>query len=122
MSDYSYLILVLIVPFISFLINGLAGHRFSPKVAGLIGTSAIAVTFIAALAAAATYFGAHTGETAYTPIVALNMVWLNVITSYSIHYTKLYDCMAFYPRFDLNVQLLFISRHHIHFTSPVFRE
>ena len=45
--EYSYVFLILLLPFLSFLVLGLAGMRLSHKVAGLIGTTSLgAVTVL----------------------------------------------------------------------------
>ena len=54
MVNYTYTVSILIIPFLMFILLGLAGHKLKPKLSGLIGTSGLAV--ITALSYITAYF------------------------------------------------------------------
>jgi NADH-quinone oxidoreductase subunit L len=77
MPDYSYTMLILLVPLVLFVLTGLFGHKFKPLVSGLIGTSGLGLVFILSLVTAFNYFFGHGGhQGSYEPILAFNNVWL----------------------------------------------
>jgi NADH-quinone oxidoreductase subunit L len=41
MSDYSYTLLIPLIPFIVFVFLGLSGHKMKPTLSGLIGTAGL---------------------------------------------------------------------------------
>ncbi|MDR1096729.1 MAG: NADH-quinone oxidoreductase subunit L [Tannerella sp.] len=80
-----YTILILVLPFLSFLLLGLGGKRFSPKVAGLIGTVSLAAVTVLSYAAAAGYFGGGRGADGTFPTLApYEMTWLPLNDTLSI--------------------------------------
>lgn len=85
--DYSYSFLILLLPFISFLINGLVGMKLSHKVAGLIGTTFLGVVFALSLYTAYEYFFAQgRGADGLYPIVtAFNFTWLDFGQIFGAH-------------------------------------
>ena len=54
--DYSYVFLILLLPLLSFLCLGLAGMKMSHKVAGIIGTTSLAVVTVLSYYTAIEYF------------------------------------------------------------------
>ncbi len=77
MINFNYTIWILLLPFLMFLLLGLAGHKYFPKLSGLLGTSGLAVITILSYITAYKYF--FTGEKvdgAYQKIIAFNTVWL----------------------------------------------
>ena len=44
--DYSYVFLILLLPFLSFIVLGLAGMKMSHKAAGLIGTTSLGIVTV----------------------------------------------------------------------------
>jgi len=84
MIDYSYTILIPLIPLIVFLFTGLTGHRMKPLVSGLIGTAGLAVSALLAYYTAITYFWTgHTEGAAYTAINAFEIPWLR-LTDYLV--------------------------------------
>ncbi|MDR1225180.1 MAG: NADH-quinone oxidoreductase subunit L [Tannerella sp.] len=80
-----YTILILVLPFLSFLLLGLGGKRFPPKVAGLIGTVSLAAVTVLSYAAAAGYFGGGRGADGTFPtLVPYEMTWLPLNDTLSI--------------------------------------
>ncbi len=75
-----YTILLLILPFLSFLILGLCGTRIAPKAAGIIGCCVLAVLTAVSYYAAYDYFFAigRDASGVYAEIAAFNAVWLPI--------------------------------------------
>lgn len=54
--EYSYAFLILLLPFLSFVVLGLAGMKMKPAVAGWIGTVMLGVVFAMSVYTAYEYF------------------------------------------------------------------
>ena len=66
MVDYTYTLLIPLIPFILFIFIGLTGHKMKPIVSGLIGTSGLAIAAILSYITAIRYFWTdHLAETGY---------------------------------------------------------
>ena len=92
MADYTYTLLIPLIPFLFFLILGLTGGRMKPLVSGLIGTSGLGIAAILAYATAFKYFWTgHAAGTAYTSIKALEIQWLHLTDKLTIHLGVLID-------------------------------
>ena len=75
--DYSYVFLILLLPALSFLVLGLCGMKMSHKVAGLVGTTSLAIVTILSYYTAFKYFGApRLDDGAFAAIVPFNFTWL----------------------------------------------
>ena len=75
--DYSFTLFILLLPALSFLILGLAGMKMSHKVAGLVGTTSLALVTILSYATAFFYFTAdRCADGTYATIVPYNFTWL----------------------------------------------
>lgn len=75
--DYQYTLLILLLPFLSFLVLGLFGKWMSHKVAGIIGTVSIGVVACLAFYTAYAYFGAGRGvDGTFATEVPYNFTWL----------------------------------------------
>ena len=75
--DYSFVYLILLLPLFSFVILGLAGMKMSHKVAGLIGTTSLALVTVLSYVTAFSYFFAdRCADGAYPTIVPFNFTWL----------------------------------------------
>lgn len=75
--DYSYSFLILLLPFLSFVILGLAGMKMSHKTAGLIGTVSLGLVTLVSYATAFTYFTAERcADGAFATVVPYNFTWL----------------------------------------------
>ena len=75
--EFSYAYLILLLPFISFLILGLAGMKLSHKVAGIIGTTSLGIVTVLSYITAFTYFfGTEKVDGAYQTFVPYNFTWL----------------------------------------------
>ncbi len=75
-----YTVLLLILPFLSFLILGLCGTKIAPKAAGIIGTCVLAVLTAVSYYAAYDYFFAigRDASGVYPELIAFNKVWLPI--------------------------------------------
>ena len=77
MINFSYTILILLIPFIMFLLLGLAGHKLKPKLSGLLGTGGLAViTVLSYITAYSYFFSSERIDGALQKISAFNMTWL----------------------------------------------
>ena len=74
--EFSYTILILLLPLFSFIILGLAGMKMSHKTAGLIGTCSLGIITILSYYCAFQYFGADRVNDVYPTIVPYNFTWL----------------------------------------------
>ena len=75
--DYSYVYLILLLPFLSFVIFGLAGMKMSHKAAGLIGTISLGLVTALSYVTAFAYFTApRCADGAFATIVPYNFTWL----------------------------------------------
>ena len=78
-------ILILILPFLSFLILGLAGMRMKNRLAGTIGTVSLAgVTLLSYLTAFNYFAGGRTAEGVYPTLTPYNFEWLPFTTNLHI--------------------------------------
>jgi NADH-quinone oxidoreductase subunit L len=79
MTNYGYTILIPLLPFMMFLLLGLAGHKLKAKLSGLLGTSGLAViTILSYFTAYKYFFSSENAEEGYQKIQAFNTVWLNL--------------------------------------------
>ncbi len=75
--DYSLSVWIILLPFLAFLITGLAGGRMKAIVSGIIGTASMAIAFVLSIMTAWSYFFASTqGAEGFAAISPINMVWL----------------------------------------------
>lgn len=77
--EYSYSFLILLLPFLSFLVLGLAGMKMKKPVAGLIGTLVIGSVFAMSVFTAYEYFFAVGRDAAtglYPTVTVFNLTWL----------------------------------------------
>ena len=78
-------ILILILPFLSFLILGLAGMRMKNGLAGTIGTASLAGVALLSYLTAFNYFtGGRTAEGIYPTLMPYNFEWLPFTTNLHI--------------------------------------
>ncbi len=62
MINFSYSILLLVIPFAMFLILGLGGHKLKPRLSGLLGTAGLAISVYTILHHCIQLFLWHPGE------------------------------------------------------------
>ena len=75
--EYSYSFLILLLPFLSFVLLGLAGMKMSHKAAGLIGTTSLGIVTALSYLTAFSYFTAdRLADGTFATIVPYNFTWL----------------------------------------------
>ena len=77
--EYSYAFLILLLPFLSFLVLGLCGMKMKKPVAGLIGTIMLGSLFAMSLYTAYEYFfviGRNAATGLYPTVTVFNFTWL----------------------------------------------
>ncbi len=77
MFDFSFTVWIILVPFFFFVLIGFFGHRFKPLVSGIVGSSALFVSFALSLFTAYEYFFVvgRSGEV-FQQIIGYNVTWL----------------------------------------------
>ncbi|HEX8041280.1 MAG TPA: NADH-quinone oxidoreductase subunit L [Chryseosolibacter sp.] len=91
--DYSFTLIIILLPLLAFGILGLSGHRMRPGVAGLLGTSSLMVITLVSYFTAFHYFTApHAGG--YRAISAFSIVWLSFTDSLQVHLGILLDPLS----------------------------
>jgi len=79
MINFNYTIWILLLPFFMFIFLGLAGHKYFPKLSGIIGTSGLAIiTVLSYITAYKYFFTSEKIDGAYQKIIASNTVWLQL--------------------------------------------
>ena len=77
MINFNYTIWIPLLPFLMFLVLGLAGHKLKAKLSGLMGTSGLAViTVLSYITAYKYFFTTEKIDGAYQKLIAFNTVWL----------------------------------------------
>jgi NADH-quinone oxidoreductase subunit L len=77
MVNFNYTIWILILPFLMFLLLGLAGQKLKARLSGLLGTASLAVITVMSYITAYSYFyGTEKVDGAFRKILAFNSEWL----------------------------------------------
>jgi NADH-quinone oxidoreductase subunit L len=77
MTNFSYTIWIPLLPFLMFLLLGLAGHKLKPKLSGLIGTGGLAViTILSYITAYKYFFSSEKIDDIFQKVTAFNITWL----------------------------------------------
>ncbi|MDH4092024.1 MAG: NADH-quinone oxidoreductase subunit L [Cyclobacteriaceae bacterium] len=91
--DFSYTILILLLPVALFFIIGLLGSKMNPKVSGMIGTSGLFIITLLSYVTAFNYFTHRTGEV-FQSIEVFQFVWLPFTDRLVIHLGILLDPLS----------------------------
>jgi len=92
MTDYTYTLLIPLIPFLVFVAVGLGGHKVKPVVSGLIGTSGLGISAILSYMTAIKYFfSAHVAGAPYTALKAFEVNWLHLTDKLTINLGILLD-------------------------------
>jgi NADH-quinone oxidoreductase subunit L len=92
MVNFTYTVSILIIPFLMFVLLGLAGHKLKPKLSGLFGTAGLAViTALSYLTAYLYFFQSERIDDAFQKITAYNMTWLQLTDKLHIDIGVLID-------------------------------
>lgn len=79
MINFTYTVWILLIPFLMFILLGLAGHKLKPRLSGLLGTSGLAViTVLSYITAWLYFFPGGKPDIGYQKITALNTTWLQL--------------------------------------------
>ncbi len=73
-----FTILILALPFVSFLFLGLAGMKLKPSTAGIIGTAALGAVTLLSYITAVMYFGGDRIDGIFPTLMPYNSVWLPI--------------------------------------------
>jgi NADH-quinone oxidoreductase subunit L len=77
MVNFTYTVWILIIPFLMFILLGLAGHKLKPKLSGLLGTAGLAViTVLSYITAYLFFFQTEKIDDTFQKITAYNSTWL----------------------------------------------
>lgn len=76
--DFTFTLIILLLPFLSFLVLGLFGNKLSHKAAGLVGTTSLGIVFLLSCYTAYQYFlgVGRAASGVYKAIVPFNITWL----------------------------------------------
>jgi NADH-quinone oxidoreductase subunit L len=92
MINYTYTFWILLLPFLMFILLGLAGHKLKPKLSGLLGTSGLAViTLLSYITAYFYFFGTPRVEETFKAVTAFNFTWLQFTDNLHIDIGLLLD-------------------------------
>ncbi len=92
MINFGYTIWILVLPFLMFLLLGLAGHKLKAKLSGLLGTAGLGIiTFLSYFAAYQYFFRSEKIADTYQQIIAFNTVWLRLTENLHIDMGILLD-------------------------------
>jgi NADH-quinone oxidoreductase subunit L len=92
MINFNYTIWILLLPFLMFLFLGLAGHKYFPKLSGILGTCGLAViTVLSYITAYKYFFTSEKVDGAYQKIIAFNFTWLQFTDKLHIDIGALLD-------------------------------
>jgi NADH-quinone oxidoreductase subunit L len=92
MINFNYTIWILLLPFLMFIFLGLAGHKYFPKLSGILGTCGLAiVTVLSYIAAYQYFFTSKKTDGAFQKIIAFNFTWLQFTDKLHIDIGALLD-------------------------------
>jgi len=92
MINFSYTVWILAIPFLMFVLLGLAGHKLKPRLSGLLGSGGLAVlTILSYITAYFYFFQSEKIEGAFQKISAFNITWLPLTDKLNIDLGVLLD-------------------------------
>jgi len=92
MINFDYTIWILVLPFVMFIFLGLAGHKYFPKLSGILGTCGLGITTVLSYVTAYKYFfTSEKVDGAYQKIIAFNFTWLQFTDKLHIDIGALLD-------------------------------
>lgn len=92
--DYSYTLLILLLPLLGFALLGLFHDRLKPMMAGTLGTFNLLIITLLSYYTAFSYFIQGNGESGYTAIKAFTILWLRFTESLQIQLGILLDPLS----------------------------
>ena len=90
MTDFSYTVLIPLIPLVMFVFLGLASGKMKPVISGYLGTLGLSVVAFLSYLTAFQYFFNNPGN-AYEKIIPFNMVWLHLTSTLHIDLGILLD-------------------------------
>lgn len=92
MSTFNYTLLIPVLPLLMFLLLGIAGHKFKPLTAGILGTVGLGIVFVLSYYTAINYFwGVGKVDEVFQTIIPYNFQWLGLTDSLVISMGVLLD-------------------------------
>jgi NADH-quinone oxidoreductase subunit L len=92
MINFNYTIWILLLPFLMFIFLGLAGHKYFPKLSGILGTCGLAIiTILSYITAYKYFFTSEKVDGAYQKIIAFKFTWLQFTDKLHIDIGALLD-------------------------------
>lgn len=92
MTNYSYTLLIPLIPLAMFLLTGLAGHKFKPVFSGLAGTLGLSLSaFLSYYTAIRYFFTEGPVDGVFPQIKAVNVAWLRFTDTLQIDLGVLID-------------------------------
>src|SRR5664279_641775 len=92
MINFNYTIWILLLPFLMFIFLGLAGHKYFPKLSGILGTCGLAIiTVLSYITAYKYFFTSEKVDGAYQKIIGFNFTWLQFTDKLHIDIGALLD-------------------------------
>src|SRR5574344_1523958 len=92
MINYTYTLLIPLIPLTFFLLIGLTGHKMKPIISGLIGTTGLGISAILSYITAFNYFiSGHAAGTGFASIKAFEISWLHLTDKLTITLGSLID-------------------------------
>ena len=92
--SYTFTILIFLIPLTVFLSLGLLNSKLRPSVAGVIGTTGLAVITILSYSTAYLYFSSTSTQEGHKSIEAFNVLWLTFTDQLQIHLGVLLDPLS----------------------------
>ncbi|MEX2235853.1 MAG: NADH-quinone oxidoreductase subunit L [Cyclobacteriaceae bacterium] len=92
--DFSFTLLIILIPLAIFCVLGLFGSRVKPAVAGIAGTAGLFIVTILSYYTAYNYFSMFHAEDGYLPIKAFSILWLTFTDELQIHLGVLLDPLS----------------------------
>ena len=92
MVNFTYTFWIILIPFLMFILLGLAGHKLKPKLSGLLGSAGLGFITVLSYTTAFFYFfqGEKVNET-FQKIIACNGTWLKFTDNLKIDIGVLLD-------------------------------
>ncbi len=91
MPEFSYILLIPLLPLAAFVLLGLFGRKYLSGAAGIIGTTTLLAAAVLSLIAANTYFSTANTGGAYQQIIPMSYTWLQFSTDVTIDMGVLLD-------------------------------
>lgn len=92
--DYSFTLLIVIIPLLMFFTLGLSTTRLKPNTAGILGTTGLLIITILSYYTAYLYFSSTRPEEGYQSVEAFRVLWLTFTEQLQIHLGILLDPLS----------------------------